>query len=111
MTSIIKEKLLGLPRRYKRLLQVFADVVLIWLSVWLAFVFRVGYESSCVAVQAHSWLLWSAPLITIPTSVKFGMYRAVMRFLGKEALLEIAKSINVYALVLGLAVYCFCSYC
>jgi len=107
MTSIIKEKLLGLPRRYKRLLQVFADVVLIWLSVWLAFVFRVGYESSFVAVHAHSWLLWAAPLITIPTSVQFGMYRAVMRFLGKEALLEIAKSITVSALVLALAVYWF----
>src|SRR5690554_1213145 len=107
----LKESLLALPRRYKRLLQVMADVLLIWLSIWLAFVFRVGYESSFIAVQAHSWLLWAAPLITIPTSVQFGMYRAVMRFLGKEALLEIAKSINVYALVLGLAVYCFCSYC
>lgn len=104
---MLKDRLLGLPRRYKRLLQVLADVLLIWLSIWLAFVFRIGYESSFVAVQAHSWLLWAAPLITIPTSVQFGMYRAVMRFLGKEALLEIAKSITVSALVLALAVYWF----
>ncbi len=35
-----KEWLLALPRRYKRLLQVFTDVVLVWLALWFAFVVR-----------------------------------------------------------------------
>src|SRR5690554_8021158 len=35
------------------------------------------------------------------------MYRAVMRYLGKEALLEIVKSITTSALLLALALYLF----
>src|SRR5690554_5785867 len=104
---MLKEKLLGLPRRYKRLLQVAVDVLLVWLSVWLAFVSRIGYDASFSALQAHSWLLWAAPLITIPISVRLGMYRAVMRYLDKEALFAILKSITVSALVLSLALYWF----
>ncbi len=39
-----KEWLLALPRRYKRLLQVFTDVVLVWLALWFAFVVRLGLD-------------------------------------------------------------------
>ena len=107
MIGTLKHTLLHLPRRYKRLLQVMADILLVWFSIWLAFALRLGFGDSFAAVQAHAWLLWVAPLITIPTSVRFGMYRAVMRYLGKEALLEIVKSITTSALLLALALYLF----
>src|SRR5690554_3655459 len=107
MIGTLKHTLLHLPRRYKRLLQVMADILLVWFSIWIAFALRLGFGDSFAAVQAHAWLLWVAPLITIPTSVRFGMYRAVMRYLGKEALLEIVKSITTSALLLALALYLF----
>ncbi len=103
----IRERLLALPRRYKRLLQVFTDILLIWLSIWLAFVIRIGFDDSFVAIKAHSWLFLAAPLITIPISIRFGMYRAVMRFVGQDALIQITKSISVSALLLALTVYWF----
>lgn len=107
MTGTFKKKLLGLPRRYKRLLQVATDTVLIWLSIWLAFAFRLGLEDSFLAFKTHSWLLVATPIITIPMNVRFGMYRAVMRYLDREAMIEVAKSITVSALLLSLAVYWF----
>ena len=103
----LRERLLALPRRYKRLLQVFTDVILIWLSIWLAFFVRVGFADSFTAIQSHLWLLWAAPLITIPISIRLGMYRAVMRFLDREALVEIAKTMTIAALLLALALYWF----
>ncbi|MFW5008088.1 hypothetical protein ACOAOS_31010, partial [Pseudomonas aeruginosa] len=44
MLDNLRIKLLGLPRRYKRMLQVAADVTLVWLSLWLAFLVRLGTE-------------------------------------------------------------------
>src|SRR5690606_23813575 len=37
----LRDRLLALPRFHKRLLQVSADVVLIWASLWLAFYLRL----------------------------------------------------------------------
>ncbi len=47
-------KLLGLPRRYKRMLQVAADVSLVWLSLWLAFLVRLGTEDMISPFGGHA---------------------------------------------------------
>ncbi|MDM7858482.1 polysaccharide biosynthesis protein [Thiopseudomonas acetoxidans] len=101
----MRDFLLNLPRRYKRILQVVVDVLLIWLCLWLAFVMRLGFDKAWVAVNEHEWLFVVAPLVTIPVSIRFGMYRAVMRYLGREALVEIAKAVTMAALALALLVY------
>lgn len=102
---MLRNRLLGLPKRHKRVLQVLADVLLVWLCLWLAFVLRVGFAEAAQRVQMHSWLFVAAPLITIPVCIRLGMYRAVMRFLDREALLQIAKAVTLAAVLLALAVY------
>lgn len=101
----MRDFLLNLPRRYKRILQIAVDVLLIWLCLWLAFVMRIGFDKAWVAVNEHEWLFIVAPLITIPVCIRFGMYRAVMRYLGREALQEIAKAVTLSALALTMVVY------
>lgn len=103
----LREILLGLPRRYKRLLQVFADIFLVWLSLWLAFIVRLGADHRVDLFGEQRWLFVIAPLIAIPLFIRFGMYRAVMRFVGKEVLVAIAKAVTVSALVFALAIYWF----
>lgn len=101
----VRERLLRLPRRYKRLLQVITDVVLVWAALWLAFVVRLGTDNLIHPLGGHLWLFVAAPLIAIPLFVRFGMYRAVMRYFGNDALLAIAKAVSISALCLALAVY------
>lgn len=101
----VRARLVALPRRYKRLLQVFVDVFLIWAALWLAFVVRMGHSNSIEPLAGHLWLFASAPLIAIPLFVRFGMYRAVMRYFGNDALMAIVKAISLSALILALAVY------
>lgn len=103
----LREMLLDLPRRYKRLLQLFADVFLVWLSLWLAFIVRLGADYRVDLLGEQRWLFVIAPLIAIPLFVRFGMYRAVMRFVGKEVLVAIAKAVTISALVFALAIYWF----
>lgn len=97
--------MLGLPRRYKRLLQVVTDVLLVWLALWLAFVVRLGLDELNNPMQGHAWLFITAPIVAIPIFIRFGMYRAVMRYFGNDALITIAKAVSLSALVLALAVY------
>ena len=102
---MLKRTLLGLPTRYKRLLQIFADVVLVWVALWAAFAIRIGMDASSAALAKNSWLLWVAPLVAIPSFIPLGMYRAVIRYLGKDALIAIAKAISLSSLLLALVVY------
>ncbi|WP_439862317.1 polysaccharide biosynthesis protein [Pseudomonas sp. MBLB4136] len=97
--------MVSLPRRHKRLLQVTVDVLLVWAALWLAFVVRLGDVRFVEPFVGHAWLFAAAPLIAIPLFVRFGMYRAVMRYFGNDALLAIGKAVTLSALLLALTVY------
>ncbi|NCE92709.1 nucleoside-diphosphate sugar epimerase/dehydratase [Pseudomonas sp. L13] len=97
--------LLGLPRRQKRLIQVSADVVLVWAALWMAFVVRLGVDDMINPFSQHIWLFLTAPVIAIPLFIRFGMYRAVMRYFGNDALIAIIKAVSLSSLVLGVVVY------
>lgn len=101
----LRARLVRLPRRQKRLVQVAADVVLVWLALWLAFFVRLGNPDFVEPLGGHAWLFGAAPLIAIPFFVRFGMYRAVMRYFGNDALMAIVKAVTLSALLLALAVY------
>ncbi len=98
---------MNLPRRHKRILQVLADVVLVWLSLWMAFVVRLGIFEMNEPVRHHLWLFVSAPIVAVPLFIRFGMYRAVMRYFGNDALVTIIKAVSLSSLILGMFVYVY----
>ncbi|ODB36049.1 hypothetical protein A9L43_04535 [Pseudomonas mosselii] len=101
----VRTKLLALPRRHKRLLQVMTDIVLIWVALWLAFAVRLGIDEMANPIIGHTWLFVCAPLVAIPLFIRFGLYRAVMRYFGNDALITIIKSVTLSALILGFIIY------
>ncbi|AIL60625.1 polysaccharide biosynthesis protein [Pseudomonas alkylphenolica] len=101
----IRPFLLGMPRRQKRMLQVFVDIVLVWMALWMAFVVRLGIEDLINPLKEHQWLFISAPIVAVPLFIRFGMYRAVMRYFGNDALIVIAKAVSLSALILAVVVY------
>ncbi|MBA6109352.1 polysaccharide biosynthesis protein [Pseudomonas asiatica] len=105
MMDKLRTGMLMLPRRYKRALQVVTDVLLVWLALWLAFLVRLGIDEIYEPLRTHYWLFTAAPLIAIPIFVRFGMYRAVMRYFGNDALIAIGKAVSLSALILSLVVY------
>ena len=100
-----RQQLQRLPRRYKRLIQVIVDVLLVWLALWLAFVLRLGEIDTVHPLGGHLWLFVIAPLVSIPFFIRFGMYRAVMRYLGNDALVAITKAVTLATLILALMIY------
>jgi FlaA1/EpsC-like NDP-sugar epimerase len=101
----IRKRMLALPRRYKRVLQVITDILLVWLALIMSFIVRLGFDDLNNSLVAHPWLFIAAPLVTIPIFIRFGMYRAVLRYFGNDALITIAKAVTLSALVLALVVY------
>src|SRR5690349_19963143 len=101
----IRAKLLSLPRRHKRILQVLTDISLVWFALWMAFVVRLGVDELVNPFTQHVWLFVSAPVIAIPLFVRFGMYRAVMRYFGNDALVAIIKAVSLSSLILAVVVY------
>ncbi|QHF40564.1 hypothetical protein PspS34_20740 [Pseudomonas sp. S34] len=101
----MRKLLLELPRRQKRLIQVVADVVLVWVALWMAFIVRLGPDEMVNPFIQHVWLFISAPVIAIPLFIRFGMYRAVMRYFGNDALIAIIKAVSLSSLILGVVVY------
>lgn len=97
--------LLGLPRRSKRLIQVTADVALVWLALWMGFVVRLGIDEMVNPFTQHLWLFLSAPFIAIPLFFQFGMYRTVTRYFGNDALIAIIKAVSLSSLILGVVMY------
>jgi FlaA1/EpsC-like NDP-sugar epimerase len=89
--------ILALPRSAKRVIAVCVDVCLCILTAWIAICFR--YEM-WVSLQGNQWLaVLAAPLLAIPLFFVFGLYRAIFRFAGTEALAAVARSVGIYALV------------
>lgn len=101
----IRNFLVTLPRRHKRLLQVAADIFLVWLALWLSFAVRLGDFFAAKPFAGHGWLFLAAPVIALPIFIRMGMYRAVMRYVGSDALIAIAKAVTLAALVLALMLY------
>ncbi|WVV65413.1 nucleoside-diphosphate sugar epimerase/dehydratase [Pseudomonas batumici] len=105
MMDKMRAYLLSLPRRHKRILQVTTDILLVWLALWMAFVVRLGIDDMVNPFTQHVWLFLAAPVIAVPLFIRFGMYRAVMRYFGNDALIAIIKAVSLSSLILGMVVY------
>src|SRR5471030_183903 len=101
----IRAYLVGLPRRKKRVLQVLTDIIMVWAALWMAFVVRLGVGDLINPFTQHGWLFMAAPVVAIPLFIRFGLYRAVMRYFGNDALITIVKAVSLSSLILALVVY------
>ena len=87
-------KILLLPRNIKRLIVLSLDMLIVPLALWLSFSLRLGVlftPESLTFVQPEDradvlYLFLIAPIIAIPIFIRFGLYRAVIRYIGFVAM-------------------------
>jgi UDP-N-acetylglucosamine 4,6-dehydratase len=93
---------LTLSRVNKRLLMIFTDVLLIILVLLSSFSLRLGewYWPNDEIV----YLIFIGPLVAIPIFIKFGLYRAIVRYIGFRALWVIVQAVTLFALFWGVIV-------
>ena len=94
------EKVLNLSRTSKQVIMLVADSILLVIILLASFSVRLGYW-----YWPEDDLLWSilgAPIIAIPIFVRFGLYRAIIRYINFRALWVVVQAVSLYALVWGL---------
>jgi FlaA1/EpsC-like NDP-sugar epimerase len=91
---------LKLSRKTKQAIMLLADSVALVAILFLSFTIRLGYwyfpEDDLI------WLFLAAPVLALPIFIRFGLYRAVIRYIGNDALWTIAQAVTLYALIWGL---------
>ena len=79
------------------------DFMVLFCALLAAFSLRLGVwywpESDLV------WVVLGAPIIAIPIFVRFGLYRAIIRYIGFKALWAVVQAVSLYALVWGIVVF------
>ncbi|MCK9549675.1 nucleoside-diphosphate sugar epimerase/dehydratase [Aquamicrobium sp.] len=99
----IRPKLIGLPRRQKQLLALFADVVMSLVAMWLAFSLRLDVDHAPTGVE---WIPYGlATFLFIPFFIKLGLYRAIFRYSGVSSLVSVASAVILYGVVLSIVLF------
>jgi len=86
-----------LSRREKQLLQFLFDFVVLMGAAAFAVWFRLGFQHVFTVNQVA--MIIGAPLTAIPFFVRFGLYRAVLRYLPERALISIFNAVVASALM------------
>jgi len=90
------QRLALLPRLTKQIILMLSDCVLLLLSAYLAFVIRLGFVFT--PSKAQLFLIIIAPILTVPVFIRFGLYRAIIRYLAERAIWPIFQATAVAAL-------------
>lgn len=94
--------ILEISRSKKRAIMMVTDFVLVVVSLWVAFALRLGdwYWPRYWPTQDQKWLFIMAPFLALPFFIKFGLYQAVIRYIGYRSMLAVTLATG--ALVLSL---------
>jgi len=93
-------KITSLSRNNKRTILLLADLLLVVGALWIAFSLRL--ELWFTVEGDLLWLFAAAPLIAIPIFIQFGLYRAIIRYLGMRAAWSVVQAVALYAVLWGL---------
>jgi len=96
--------LLSAPRSVKRAISLTYDIIVIPLAIYVSIAFRIGeffnpVQSELILVTAIT------TSITIYSFIKFGLYRAILRFMAHQAVITVVFCTLISAITLVLASY------
>ncbi|MEI8326749.1 MAG: polysaccharide biosynthesis protein, partial [Betaproteobacteria bacterium] len=90
-------QLLAMPRSTKRVLVLAIDAVLCTVTVWLALCLAAA---GWVPLGTSGWLaVWLSLSLALPVFAASGLYRAIFRFAGWDALMAVIKAVVFYGVL------------
>jgi FlaA1/EpsC-like NDP-sugar epimerase len=94
----MRNLLMKLPRKSKRLVMLWSDILLLPLALWSAIALRLG--DFLPNIPGMHWLLLLAPAVAIPVFISIGLYRAVIRYMEDEVVSTVLKGVTLAVLLL-----------
>lgn len=100
-------RILTLGRQYKKALMVLADFIALPVALWSAYALRLT-EWWPVEYMHHAWWMFLAtPVAGLVIFTKLGLYRAVVRFMGAQAIWAVVKGVVMLAVLMLSAAFFF----
>ncbi len=101
MLSVVRKRVLSLPRNWKQTILLGFDFTALAMVVWVSFSLR--FDRWQLPETVDEWaIIFSAPVVAIPVFVRMGLYRAVVRYLPDRAIWTIVKAM-AFATILWVA--------
>jgi FlaA1/EpsC-like NDP-sugar epimerase len=97
MFIYIRNALLASPRQIKQGLAIFSDAAICAIAVQLAMDLRL--EMHVAWTPQHTWLFLLGIATFLPIFISLGLYRAIFRFAGLQAIFSLNKAMAVYAII------------
>lgn len=102
--SAIVQWLFGQPRYIKRIISLLLDTLFITVAFWAAYILRL--DTSSILYSYKQWLVLAIMLpVTLASFIRFGLYRAVLRYLGHKATIVMMSGIAISTVTMVLAAY------
>lgn len=107
LTKRLTYKAATMRRSYKRLIMVCADLVALPLALWSGYALRLSeWWPESYLLEAW-WLFFVVPIVGVYIFMRLGLYRAVVRFMGAQAIWAVVKGVMLLALVLWAVAFIF----
>jgi len=94
------ERLVRLPRSRKRAVMLASDILFVPAALWSALALKL--EGLPDGLGASPWLYAAALVTSIPIFVRLGLYRAVIRFIGAQAIVAVTAGVTASVVVLAI---------
>lgn len=106
-TTRLHLKIATLDRSHKRLVMILADLLALPLALWSGFALRFAEWWPQPYMSNFWWLFIITPLVGVFVFARLGLYRAVVRFMGVQALWAVVKGAALLALLMWAGVFFF----
>ena len=104
-TGRMHRSIAELSRSKKRLIMVAADLVALPLALWSAYALRLAEWWPARYIEPFWWLFLVVPVVGVFIFARLGLYRAVVRFMGPQAMWAVIKGSALLALMMWAAAY------
>jgi FlaA1/EpsC-like NDP-sugar epimerase len=98
------EKLIELPRNIKQSGLLALDMCFVTASMWAAVAFRYGHLDFSLGSTEFVCAIFTV-LVSAFIFLRLGLYRAVIRFMGQQAIWAVITAVSYSTLILGAAVF------
>jgi FlaA1/EpsC-like NDP-sugar epimerase len=99
--------IISMPRSFKSGVIVVSDSFMLVFALWLSFSLRLDnwYWPNGGVNNPIVLLVLCAPIVAVPIFMQFGLYRAIIRYLGMRAFFSVFKAVIIYASAWGLLAF------
>jgi FlaA1/EpsC-like NDP-sugar epimerase len=95
----------SISRTKKKLLFVTLDLMALPLALWSAFALRYSEFWPAAKIAPFWWLFLVIPFVGVYLFARLGLYRAVVRFMGQQAIVAILKGVIILSILLYAAAF------